>query len=153
MQEEMWEWIIKNLNKLIKENDINSIKAHLETDDVKSEVCMVLLQDKSMAEAIYQKRNTAYLNKMIKHTIYEMKSRHHFKNKVEFSRFQRIQLVCEKYGIDMIPANAYKISHIMEHDNYSTEEFSIVHIIKILKEYKEDDILLKYELAEGDNND
>ncbi len=149
----MWEWIMETLNMLVKSNDINSIKAHFETDDVKSEVFVILLKDRELADKIYKKKNISYLNTLVKRVIYEMKSKYHFKNKEEFSRFQRINFVCEKYGIDMTPANAYKISHMMEYENYSTTEFSITLVAQILKEYKESEIFIREELIQGDVND
>ena len=55
----------------------------------------------------------------------------------------------------MLPENAYKISHMMEEENYCKEEFSIYHISKLLKEKKETDstaeIRGKYGLKTGDN--
>ena len=77
--------------------------------------------------------------------IYELRAGQYFSNKEYFSRFQRIEFVCQKYGIEMSPENAYKISNMMEHENYCKEEFSICHISKLLKEKKEKEVLLKFE--------
>ena len=148
----MWEWITATLDDVCRKSDTAVLSSSLETDDIKSEVCMVLLKDKELAKNIYERKDAAYLRKLVKRTVYELRAGMYFDNKQYFSRFQRIEFVCQKYGIEMLPENAYKISHMMEHENYCKEEFSIYHISKLLKEKKESETLLVY-MKIGDDDD
>ena len=141
----MWEWIMATLDHICQKNNVAVLSNSLEADDIKSEVCILLLKNKELAKNIYEKKDFFYLRKLVKRMIYELRAGQYFSNKEYFSRFQRIEFVCQKYGIEMSPENAYKISNMMEHENYCKEEFSICHISKLLKEKKEKEVLLKFE--------
>lgn len=151
MGTEMWEWITKTLNEISKSGDAILIHRYADVDDIRSEVCMKLLEDTKTAEKIYKEKNVPYLRKLVNRTIYEIRSGIYFDNKEYFSRFQRIRKICEKYSISMIEENAYKISFAMQYENYSREEFGIKHIVKLLKEMHPENLLLNKEV--GDNSE
>ena len=140
----MWDWMMSALNEICRESDAD-ILYNMELDDIKSELLLKLLKERKLAEEIYQSKNKKYLRKLVNRMIYELRAGMYFKNKEYFSRFQRIEFVCQKYGIPMLKENAYKIHHMMEYENYNREEFSICHISKLLNEKKENEIFLKFE--------
>lgn len=114
----MWEWIMNELYTVCKATGISK-SSGTETDDVVQDVCMQLLQRKEYAKEIYENKKTGLLLKLVKAQAYESKSRLFFENKVELSRYQRIVSVCERYGIEPDSANAYKISALMNEQQYS----------------------------------
>lgn len=123
----MWEWILTTLNKIG-----SRIKNSEKIDDAIQETCMLLLQDDKLAENIYSKKNIALLTKLLHVQLYEQTSKLYFENKVEFVRYQKIYSVCEKYNIQPIPENAYKIAGIIDESPYS-----IALVENILKDKKE----------------
>lgn len=145
----MWEWILETLNRLCRSDNIGSIKGIAEADDIKQEVCLYLTEHKKEAEEIYKKQKVAYLNKLVKRVIYGMKVKTECEQKRNFSSYQRIQSICEKYQIPMIVENAYKISHMLESENYNSEEFTIQHIIRFINSVHPHDTALIYETGCG----
>ena len=102
-----------------------------------------------MAEEIYVRQKVAYLNKIMKHVIYGMKAKTECERKQEFSSYKRMLDICEKYQISMTVENAYKISHIMEAENYSSEEFTIQNVINFIDSKHPHDTALIYETGHG----
>lgn len=145
----MWEWILETLNRLCRSDNIGSINGIAEADDIKQEVCLYLLNNPDIAKEVYSKQKTAYLNKIVKHIIYGLKAKTECEQKREFSSYQRIQYICEIYCIPMTVENAYKISHIMENENYNSEEFSIQNIIRFINDRHPHDTALIYEKGHG----
>lgn len=145
----MWNWILETLNRLCRSDNINSIKGIAEADDIKQEVCLYLLKHPKEAEEIYRDKKTHYLNRIMLHIIYDAKGKREYKSRDNFSCYQRIQNICEKYQIPMTVENAYKISHMMEYENYSNEEFSIQNIIMLLKVKRQPEISVAYDENRG----
>lgn len=152
MEKEMWNWIVDNLDKICKYVERNSRISRIESEDIRQEICFLLCQKKELAKEIYYGNKTSYLKQLVKRVIYEKNGDMYFssiqENKQYFSRFQRIQKTCEKYNVLMIEENAYKISHLMEHEGYSREEYSINHIVRLLGEKHESEILNNFEKEE-----
>ena len=142
MKQEMWQWIIEILNRVCGNADVISVKKYADVDDVRSEVYLILLNNPKIAEKIYEEKNIAYLRKLVKRAIYEINSGMHCSNKMYFYRIQKIQEVCQKYHIPMKEENAYKISYVMQYENYSREEYGIKHVSKLLSDWRETDIPL-----------
>ena len=111
-EKNIWEWITKKLDEICTNSIINNKK--IDADDIKQEVCLLLLQDHKTAEKIYQEKNFSYLRKIVVRTIYETRGKIYFENKRYFCRFQKIEEICEKYNIPLEVENAYKISCVME---------------------------------------
>ncbi|MCM1231608.1 MAG: hypothetical protein NC489_15935 [Ruminococcus flavefaciens] len=114
----MWNWIMNELYNACKTVGVSK-SSGAETDDVVQDVCIQLLEKKEYAKEIYDGRKTWLLAKLVKAQIYESKSKLFFENKMELSRYQRIISVCDRYGIEPDPANAYKISAVMNERTYS----------------------------------
>lgn len=138
----MWKWILETLNRLCRSDNINSIKGFTEADDIKQEVCLYLLKHPKEAEEIYNDRKINYLNRIVIHIICDEKGKHEYRNRYNLSCYQRIRNICDLYHIPMEVENAYKISHMMEYGNYSSEEFSIQNVIRFLKARNQPELLV-----------
>lgn len=113
----MWAWIIEQLYCACQITGIAK-SSGAETDDVVQDVCMQLIGNPKYAKEIYEGKKTWLLAKLVKAQIYDSESRMYFDNKMDFSRYQRIIAVCDKYGIEPIAENAYKISSIMNNSSF-----------------------------------
>jgi hypothetical protein len=127
----MWEWLLNELQKAVKALKVNSSITSVDEDDIVSIVAIYLFQNKTLATKIYNDKNIGLLYKLVRHEIYEQKSKMFFENKMELSWYQRIIAVCEKYDIEPVPANAYKISALLE-DTTTSKNFSIAGIVDLL---------------------
>lgn len=145
----MWEWILEMLNRLCRSDNIGSVKGIAEADDIKQEVCLYLLKHPKLAEDIYRNKKTHYLSRIVIHTIYEKKGRNEHKSKCDFSCYQKIQYICEKYQIPMTVENAYKISHMMESENYSSKEFAVQNVIRLLEVRNNPEMLVAFDENHG----
>lgn len=149
----MWKWISETLDRLCRSDNISSVKGIAEADDIKQEVCLYLLSNPEIAEDIYKNKKTNYLNRLVIHSIYDKKGRNEYRNKWNFSCYQRIQSICEMYHIPMTVENAYKISHMMEYENYRSEDFSIQNIIKFLNARNQPELSVAYDENRGTGGD
>lgn len=145
----MWNWILETLDRLCKADNISSVKGFTEADDIKQEACLYLLNHLKVAEDIYKNKKINYLNRIVIHIIYDKKGKNEYQNKYNFSCYQRIQNICEMYHIPMIVENAYKISHMMEYENYSSEEFDIQNVIKLLNVRNQTELSVAYDENRG----
>ena len=125
----MWNWILNELQKAVKVLHLNKNITGVSEDDIVSNVVVYLNEHKDIATDIYENKKVGYLYTLVRSEIYNQKAKMLFNNKMELSRYQRIIKVCEQYGIEPIPANAYKISALLE-DNYNN--FTISGVISIL---------------------
>ncbi len=125
----MWNWILIELKKAVKAIHLNKNITGVDEDDIVSNVAVYLCLHQDIATEIYTDKKIGYLYKLVKTEIYEQKSKMLFSSKIELSRYQRIIAVCEKYGIEPIPANAYKISALLEN---GSANFTISGVIALL---------------------
>ena len=109
--------------KLLEYSDIE--------EDIIQEFCLEMIKNEKLAEKIYREKNMALICTIIKRLIYESRSSLYFNNKMDFSRYQKIERICEEYNIRIEPYNAYKISELMNC------ELSIPVIEKLLRNKKE----------------
>ena len=128
----MWEWILKEVEKIVKRTGVNNnLKAN--EDDIVSDVCYGLICDTKTAEEIYRTKNTSLLATIVNHTIYDKNSQLFFDNKMQFSRYQRIVEACKKYDIEPSVENAYKISALMQNEKPSnSDNFTIINVVSLL---------------------
>lgn len=121
----MWNWILDELKTACR---ITGVSKHsgTEAEDVISEVCLQLIANPEYAKEIYEGKKTWLLLKLVKAQIYDSKSKLSFDNRTEFSRYQKISLVCEKYGIEPIPENAYKIEAVMDSGSMSISTIAVI---------------------------
>lgn len=145
----MWEWILKTLDRLCRSDNISSVKGIAEADDIKQEVCLYLVSNPEIAEEVYCRKKIPYLNKLVKRTVYSIRAKTECEQKKELSSYQRIQSICEMYHIPMTVENAYKISHIMENENYNADEFAIHNIIRFINSIHAQETALVYETGQG----
>ena len=149
----MWNWILETLNRLCRSDNINSIKGFEEANDIKQEVCLYLLNHPKETEEIYKGKKTHYLNRIVIHIIYDKKGKNEYKNKCNFSCYQKIQKICEMYHIPMTVENAYKISHMMESESYNSEEFAIQNVIRLLEVKRQPELPVAYDENRGTGGD
>jgi len=131
----MWEWLLAELQKAVKALPLRV--EGVDKDDIVSNVALLLFENKELATDIYKHKKSALLYKLLKREIYEVKSKRFFDNKMNMSRYQRIIDVCDEYGIEPIPENAYKIVALIDNNSGN---FTISGVITLLSE----DIPLKH---------
>ena len=127
----MWAWILKELQKAVKALPFNKAVVGVEKEDIVSLVALYLCQNQKMAEDIYENKKISMLYKLAKREIYEQESRQVSSYKMELSRYQRVIAVCEQYGIQPVPENAYKISALL---NDTAANFTISGVFALLSE-------------------
>lgn len=127
----MWAWILKELQKAVKALPFNKTVVGVEREDIVSLVALYLCQNQKLAKDIYEKNNIGLLYRLIKHEIYEQESKACFNGTSALSRYQRIIAVCEKYNIEPVPENAYKISALL---NNNFADFTILGIATLLSD-------------------
>lgn len=138
----MWEWIFEEICKSVRYVSINKGYG-FSKDDIISEVSLQLVSNKERAEEIYRKKEGKIIYMMCRHAVYEQKSKRFFSSPIEYSRYQRIREVCEKYDIEFEEENAYKISAILESDKpQKAEPFSITAVKNLIAKSKD---AVKYE--------
>jgi hypothetical protein len=99
-------------------------------DDIVQSFLLELSKDKNKTVVLYEKKNVSVVVSMVKRTIYQYYGEIFFKNKMDYSRYQKIEAVCEKYNIPAKPEYAYKISGLMD------DKLSIPLIITLLESKK-----------------
>ncbi len=125
----MWAWILDELRKIVYSLKVNRTITSVDEDDIISEIVLYLCQNQNVAEDIYNNKKISFLYSLARKEIYNQQGQQFFNNKMEFSWWQRIKDVCEKYEIEMRPENAYKISAILEE---TSPNFNISGIINLL---------------------
>jgi hypothetical protein len=110
----MWEWLLREVQKSVKALRVNKALTNADEDEIISAVCYYLCSNQDVAKEIYEGHKIGLLYKLAREEIYEAKSKIYFDNKMDLSRYQRIKAVCEQYGIEPKPENAYKISVLMD---------------------------------------
>lgn len=131
----MWEWLLAELQKAVKALPLRV--EGVDKDDIVSNVALLLFENNELATDIYKHKKSVLLYKLLKREIYEVKSKRFFDNKMNMSRYQRIIDVCDEYGIEPIPENAYKIVALIDNNSGN---FTISGVITLLSE----DIPLKH---------
>lgn len=127
----MWAWILKELQKAVKALPYNKTIVGVEKEDIVSLVALYLCQNQKMAKDIFENKKISMLYRLVKREIYEQESKCISSYKMELSRYQRIIAVCEKYDIQPVPENAYKISALL---NDVAANFTISGIFTLLSE-------------------
>ncbi len=117
------------LQKIANSLKVNRTIISVGEDDIVSEVILYLLQNQDIAEDIYRNKKRGFLYHLDKKEIFNQRGKMFFKNKMEFSWWQRVRDVCEAHNIDMRPENAYKISAILEE---TSPNFNISGVISLL---------------------
>jgi len=125
----MWEWLLAELQKAVKALPLRV--EGVDKDDIVSNVALLLFENNELATDIYKHKKSALLYKLLKREIYEVKSKRFFDNKMDMSRYQRIIDVCDEYGIEPIPENAYKIVALIDNNSGN---FTISGVITLLSE-------------------
>lgn len=125
----MWSWILTELKKASRALPLSKNIVAVDRDDIVSNVMLYLLSRPEVAEDIYNRKQIGSLYQLAKFEIYNQNSKMFFDNKMELSRYQRIMAVCQKYNIEPIPENAYKISALLENGNAN---FTISCVIALL---------------------
>lgn len=113
----VWMWIMDELRKAVKALPLSKRFVDVEKDDIMQNVALILLNDSKLAKDIYDNKKVGALYTIVRREIYNNEATFFFENKMDFCRFQRIMAVCEKYGIQPILENAYKISALLETGN------------------------------------
>lgn len=111
----MWDWLMETARRAV--NSCN-ISANFR-DDVVQETMMYFLKNEKTALSVYEKKEKAYVFRIVKGIIFDQTSRKSFKDKTMLTRYNRVLEVCETYGIEPIKENAYKIAAIMNDTNYT----------------------------------
>lgn len=106
----MWEWIIRELDLILRTVDFSHSKYTLsDADDIKQEVLKELIEKPSVAKNIYNEKKKYTLYQMCRNKIYTELSKLYFTNRDEFKAFSQIARICQDNDIEMIKENAYKI--------------------------------------------
>lgn len=128
----MWEWLLQELKKASKEVTTNKHYG-IERDDVVSNVILNLYKKPELAIELYESKSDIkpLLICMLKREVYAMKSKYFNSSKGQLSRYNSIIKVCEKYNIDPLPENAYKISVLINLEK-NTNTYSIARVINVL---------------------
>lgn len=130
----MWEWIYNELFKQMKTfKGLNG--RQIDKDDVIGNVSLYLCQHKEEACKIYKEKKKSILYQMLKHEIYAISGMRVFKDKMEYSRFQRIKKICQEYNIEIKKENAYKIFALLDNSENFTIN-GIEHIIEMAEPLK-----------------
>lgn len=127
----MWEWILQELTKQVNKICHGYIDEITDKEDIIAEVCEKLVAKPELAEQIYNEKKTRYLAALLVTQLYEHSSKKQFDNKIDYVRYGKIKEICEKYDIQIIPQNAYKISALL-----NNKELSITAIETVIKNKK-----------------
>lgn len=114
----MWNWIFSETQKAVKALPFGKNVEYAtasDKDDLVSSVITYLIENPKLAKDIYKNKKIGVLYQLARYEVFE-KEREMCcaKNKWELSRYKKIAGVCEKYDIEPIPKNAYKISALLE---------------------------------------
>ena len=146
----MWSCLTQDITRACKMVRFNSnILGNTASEDVGQNVLLYLLEHPDTAELLLQlrskdeRKSMQYLIRLVKAEIFDMqaKSQMVFASKDMYSRYQRVVKVCEKYNIEPVPENAYKIAGIMDDD----KTFSIAIVASLLEEEKKRPEMVPFE--------
>lgn len=144
---QQWEWLISELKLISRVLKVKTYMSQEDIEDTISDILEILVKKPKRAIYIYETQNTAYLTKMFKATISNYLILENFDNTKHVKEWKKIRNVADRYNIELIPANAYKIEAFIE-----DKRLTIPIIEEILKEKRNkvslDDILRKIIIQE-----
>lgn len=108
----MWEWIMTKTTEIVRAKYKNESIKGIQRDDVVQEIMMYLFANKELAEKIYEEKSVGLLYSISKNIIFQLGSQG-FKDKLEKLRYIYVQKICEQFGIEPLPKNAYKVAAIV----------------------------------------
>ena len=122
----MWEWLSDNITMLLRGMRFDSRIG--DADDIAQETLMYLF-DKPLpvVEKIYEDKNLPLLRSIIKKVIFSQAAKMNGVKRMALTYYRCVTDVCEKYGIDKTPENAYKISGLLG------KPFSIPYVISLIE--------------------
>lgn len=126
----MWSWILRELEKAVKATQVNKAVVGMEQEDIVSLAAVRLCQNPKMAKDIYDNKRVGVLYRLVKRVIYEEESKQSCSYKMELSRYQRVLAVCDRYNIEPLPENAYKISALLN----DSSNFAISGVFALLSD-------------------
>lgn len=122
----MWEWLSDNTRAILKGIKFDSRIG--DADDIAQETLTYLFHKPSeVAEGIYRDKNLALLRTIIKKVIFTEAAKMNGIKRMALTYYRTISDVCEKYGIEKIPENAYKISGLLG------KPFTIPYVISLIE--------------------
>jgi hypothetical protein len=120
----MWEWVLQTAKSAAKaalkadENKGGLVKVRYicDVDDIASEVCCMLMsmENQDYIKRAYESKNTSIIYGVAKRVIFKIKAEQMFKHRRDYHEYCTLRKICEEYGIEPIPENAYKIQEILE---------------------------------------
>lgn len=142
----MWEWMLQEVKiaarTAVKYQTGNIRLRNCDIDDIVSETCCHIFTTEGMAEQIYKNKNTKMIYGIVKKVVFEKKADMFFgsngKGKKTFSDYCIVCRVCNEYGIEPVPENAYKIQAILEseYDKKIKNSKTTRGIVSLFKEIK-----------------
>lgn len=109
----MWEWLMTKTTEIVKSKYKDENIKGLQRDDVVQEIMMYLFGNKALAEKIYAEKSVGLLYSISKSVIFGLGSEGVFKDKLEKLRYIYVQKICEQFGIEPVPENAYKVAAVV----------------------------------------
>lgn len=131
-ENEMYEWLMQAAAASCNKVNINSkiFRDSKLTDDIVQEFVFELSQTPNKAYEIYKNKNIGIIKIRIIELIDEHRAKMLFKNKMDYSRYKKIERICTEFGMTVDVTNAYKISELMD------RKLSIPVIINLIKTKK-----------------
>lgn len=135
---QMWEWLMANCRHAVSAIGFNK---HIITctteDDVIQEVMMQLFEDERLANRIYSEKNIQLLYVITKRTISTLQGRERNQSKAEYHRFRLVESVCDKYNIEPVKENAYKITALIAAEKENENDYPFNTVLAILENNQE----------------
>lgn len=108
----MWEWLNDNIKMMLRSIKFDSRIG--DADDIAQETLTYLFyKPAEVVESIYENKNLALLRSIIKKVIFSEAAKMNGVKRMALTYYRTISDVCEKYGIEKTPENAYKISGLL----------------------------------------
>lgn len=122
----MWEWLNDNILLMLRGMRFDSRIG--EASDIAQETMMYLFSKPApVVKKIYEDRNLPLLRSIIKKVIFNEAAKMNGVKRMGLTYYRCVTDVCEKYGIDKTPENAYKISGLLG------KPFSIPYVISLIE--------------------
>ncbi len=126
----MWEWLNKNANELVGIVKIDPFIG--DRDDIVQETMMYLLDNQELAHKIYATKSRSLLFNIMKKVIFRENAKAIGLKRDTLTHLNKVAEICERYKIEKIVDNAYKISGVID-----DPKFSIVYVSTLLSNQRE----------------
>ena len=126
----MWEWLNKNANELVGIVKIDPFIG--DRDDIVQETMMYLLDNQELAQKIYATKSRSLLFNIMKKVIFRENAKASGLKRDALTHLNKVTEICERYKIEKIVDNAYKISGVID-----DPKFSIVYVSTLLSNQRE----------------